>query len=339
MKNASPIFLLLAFTGLLSYCAEQVDSTDIQTEGPYFPRQVATEGETEQMEALLIGELVYQNNCFRIKSENSSTVYTPIWPANFDYQLTTDSVFVILNAAGNEVARTNAGIRLSGGEINHAELLEGRIEGGVPKLLLSCPVPYWIVGDEVGVVNTSSGLATEVKLKLQAWLDFYAAHIEDWRFDAFSLSDQWQIDSLLQVPTSNIYPIADRPEAWLHQDPSGRFNLDIYARDIMIDRKNDGQQVVYALSPDSEVALENPDLETRQRLLFCGTPCRFEAALWEDEQTVVIAGLHQSEEQLFHPTLWRIKLNDLSVQEYTYPTPLPDPFPFNYVQEIVFGGL
>jgi hypothetical protein len=200
-------------------------------------------------------------------------------------------------------------------------------------------VPYWLVGEEIQVVDTESGLSAEVRSQLKNWFDFYTPHIEDWRLNAFSISDRWKIDSLIRVPTDNIYPLADRPETWLHFDPSGRYNLDLYARDVVVNREDSGRPIAYAISPDSEVALEQQDRDMRQRLLFCGTPCRFEDAYWQDDQTVVVAGLHQGEAQRFHPTIWRIKLNELTVRQYTYPTPLPDPFPYNFVQEMIFEGI
>lgn len=339
MKNTSLIFMVLAFALLLTYCNQQVNSEDVRTEGPYFPRIISQSGETEQMEALLQGKLLFQNNCFRIQRDGSNSLITPIWPPDFDFRLTTDSTFVILNAAGNEVARTNTGIQLSGGEIPDAQLLSGQIEGGLPKLLLSCPAPYWIVGNEVREMKLERSLPAETHARLDSWFNFYAPHIEDWRISAFQLNDQWRIDSLLQVPSTNVYPTADRPENWLIYAPGGRFNLDLYAREVMIEKRSDGTERIYGLSPDSEVAIEDLELDIRRRLLFCGTPCRFEAAFWENAQTVVIAGLHQGEEQLFHPTIWRIKLDEQTVLEYTYPTPLVDPFPYNYVQEVVFSDL
>ncbi|PHN04870.1 hypothetical protein [Flavilitoribacter nigricans] len=336
MKNRTPLFVLIALALLLAYCGQQIESTDVQTEGPYFPRRIAQPGETAQMEALLIGKLLLINNCFRIQSEGSNELITPIWPPDFDYQLTTDSTFVILNAAGNEVARTNAGIRLSGGEIRDAQALEGQIEGGVPKLLLSCPVPYWVVGEEISVVEPKISLTPEARNQLESWFNFYAPHIEDWRLSAFSLSNRWKIDSLLEVPFADIFPLKDRPDNWMIYAPGGRFNLDIYARDVIMQKNDDGTQTIYGMSPDSEAAIEDLDRGIRQRLLFCGTPCRFEDGYWEDAQTVVIAGLHQGDEQFFHPTIWRIKLDELTVQQFTYPTPLPDPFPFNYTQEFIY---
>lgn len=337
MKNLCSISLLFA-TGILWLgCAQPVDSEDARTDGPYFPRML--QPAEAQMEALLIGKLVLENNCFQIHLRENDETLTPIWPAGFDYQLTTDSVFIILNEAGNEVARTGAGIRVSGGEIRNTAGLEDRIEGGASGLLLSCAVPYWIVGNEISTVALDAGLSPRVREELAPWFDFYAPHIDDWRLSAFALSDRWTIDTLLQMPDADVFPMDGRPVNWLIHSPNGRFNLDLYARDVMLQDDSNGKRIAYALSPDSEVAIEDLGQNLRQRLLFCGTPCRFETGFWEDEQSVIIAGLHQGEEGLYHPTIWRIRLDDRSVQEYAYPTPLPDPFPYNYMQEVVFVNL
>lgn len=337
MKTTITLSVLLCLGLFLAYCADQATSDDVQTSGPYyFPRMI--EPTEEQMEALLIGELKFENNCFRIRSQDSRESHTPIWPAGYDYRLTTDSVFVILNASGNEVARTGTGVRLSGGEIRDPKGLEGRIEGGVEKLVLSCPVPYWLVGNEVEVYKMEAQLPASTYRQLAGWLDFYGQHIEDWRPNAFELQEKWTIDSLINVPFQDVYPLDDRPDNWLIYDPSGRFNLDLYARDIMFEEKADGRRVAYALSPDSEVAIENPTLGTRQRLLFCGTPCRFEAGFWENEDGVLVAGLYQGEGDQYHPAIWRIDLDNLQVHLYIYPTPLVTPFPHNYAREMIYEG-
>jgi hypothetical protein len=327
----------LLFSFMLLYsasCFRQTQVDDVVSDAPHFPR-MAESARGEQMEALLTGKLIFRNRCFRIIPAEGDVMYTPIWPAGFDYQLEPDSVFIILNAAGNEVARTGLGIRISGGAIGDPQVLVGQIENGLPKLLLSCPVPYWMVGNEITVYEPDLGLSTEVQYQLSDWFDFYRPHIENWRLSAFEIEEEWRIDSLLTVSGENILPLEDRSANWLIPSPDDRYNLDLYARDLVVDQTN-GTVKMYAMSPDSEAALEDRLAKKRYRLLFCGTPCRFEAGYWPDEETVIIAGLHQEENDQFHPTIWKISLNELSVKQYTYPTPLVPPFPHNYVQDRVF---
>lgn len=330
---------VLLCAGLLlnsTTCFQPIGVEDVVSDDPHFPRMLAT-AEGAQMEALLTGTLVFRNNCFRIIPEEGNNIYTPIWPAGFDYQLQADSIFLILNAAGHEVARTGLGIRISGGAIADPQALEGLIEDGLPKLLLSCPVPYWVVGEEISVYEPEANLATDVRHSLDTWFDFYRTHIDNWRLSAFELEEEWQLDSLRTMSMENIYPLANRPDHWLIYSPDERYNLDLYARDLIADQSGDQSQF-FALSPDSEAALEDRLHRKRYRLLFCGTPCRFEAGFWQNEKIVFIAGLHQGENEQFHPTIWKIDLQSLSVRQYIYPTPLVSPFPHHYVKERIFAS-
>lgn len=331
MKLLSCIFICASLLLNTSACFQPTGVEDVVNDSPHFPRMLPNE-EGEQMEALLSGTLVFQNNCFRILPEEGHTTYTPIWPAGFDYRLESDSIFIILNAAGNEVARTGLGIRVSGGAISDPQSMDGRVEDGLPKLLLSCPVPYWIIGNEVGVYEAEAGLPKEVPYALNSWFDFYQLHIDNWRVSAFELEEEWKLDSLQSSSTKNIYPLETRATNWLISSPDERYNLDLYARKLILDQTKDGAQY-HVAGPDAEAALEDRLHKTRHRLLFCGTPCRFEDGYWQDAETVFIAGLHKGDHDQFHPTIWKINLKSLTVKRYHYPTPLVSPFPHNYIKD------
>ncbi len=91
------------------------------------------------MEALLIGELVIEDNCLRIHSENES--YLIIWQA--DYYLTdNDGRIQILDETGAVVAQVGEAVYMGGGAqraLNDAEL-----QMPVPE---SCGGPYWRMGE------------------------------------------------------------------------------------------------------------------------------------------------------------------------------------------------
>jgi hypothetical protein len=93
------------------------------------------------MEALLVGKLVVENGCLRVRSENDS--YLVIWQA--DYFLTDNhNTIEILDETGTVVARVGDLIYLGGGEqraVDDNELRQPIAE--------TCDGPYWRMGEFV----------------------------------------------------------------------------------------------------------------------------------------------------------------------------------------------
>jgi flagellar basal body rod protein FlgC len=91
------------------------------------------------MEALLIGELVVDEGCLRVRGENEN--HLVIWQA--DYFLTDNNgVLEILDETGEVVARVGEPIYLGGGEqrtVDNAELRRP-----IPE---ACGGPYWRMGE------------------------------------------------------------------------------------------------------------------------------------------------------------------------------------------------
>lgn len=96
------------------------------------------------MEALMFGTLVSDNGCLRVRDMHSDTSHLVIWPPH--YQLADDSNRV-LNEASETVAVIGLGLRLSGGEVSTHRRIPDK-----------CVGPFWIVGDEVSVVDLKSDL-------------------------------------------------------------------------------------------------------------------------------------------------------------------------------------
>lgn len=336
MKKPQYLLLTAAAVLLFASCFEPIQDEELLQEGISFPKQLPDAGTGP--ESKLLGTLELAGNCLQVREESSGRTYTPIWLAGFDFQLMPDSSYAILNASGNEVARSGIGIQLSGWTIDDEQDLQGLVEGGTPKLLLSCPIPYWQVGSEVKALELDARLPPGLRAELPAWYDFYTDHVPDWRLSAFRLYKKWSLGSLVPTAQADLYPLASRPDNWLILSPDGRFNVDLYARDILLDDRGTQAKHVYAVHPEPEVALEDIGQEKRLPLLYGDKNRRFEAAYWENDQSIVIAGLQRDETDQFHPSVWRVQLDKKIVQQYRYPTPLVHPFPYSYVQERVLAS-
>lgn len=122
------------------------------------------------MEALLIGDLMVQDGCLRINSENES--HLVIWQA--DYFLTdNDGVLEILDETGAVVARVGEMVYMGGGEqraVNDAELRQP-----VPEACSSGP--YWRMGQflpEEYIPNVSTDLPPQTS-STDKWLSYTVA--------------------------------------------------------------------------------------------------------------------------------------------------------------------
>ena len=115
------------------------------TPGPtiFFPQgQEETEdGVRFVMQALLFGELVFEEGSLRVNDADGVPSHLLIWPPDFTLSTENDGI-QILNGGGEVVARVGDQLRISGGAVAgpaYSELVPDEYPG-----------PYWIVGDEVG---------------------------------------------------------------------------------------------------------------------------------------------------------------------------------------------
>ena len=105
--------------------------------GLHFPRQDPPEGVFAEMMALMIGELVEENGCLRVRGGEDPALLV-IWP--YDHTLTVDAegVAEVRDGTGAVVARVGDTVEMGGGQ---APSLSGAFAAGLPE---ACPGPYWI---------------------------------------------------------------------------------------------------------------------------------------------------------------------------------------------------
>lgn len=102
------------------------------------------------MEALLQGRLVLSERCLYIRREDVNSTHTAIWPFEFSLTVQGDSI-QILNGDKEIVARVGDRILVSGGGIPQLPLEE--FEANFIGTTTECTAPYWIVNNDVEVVN------------------------------------------------------------------------------------------------------------------------------------------------------------------------------------------
>lgn len=130
----------------------------------HFPRQPTTDG--EQMQALLEGQLVLENGCLRVVTdEYKESGFLILWPSDAEVRTTVDGVVEVLDSSGQIAGRVDASISISGGAMENESVMvfwESQIDG-LP--IEGCPGPYWVAGElyplaEVLATETAQPLAT-----------------------------------------------------------------------------------------------------------------------------------------------------------------------------------
>ncbi len=144
MKN---IRLLLQVAGLSVLMAGCMSAAPEAEEGIYFLQQRETDA--PQMLALLEGELTLTEGCLRIQSNYGDESYAAIWPFEFSFDSSGDSID-ILNGERQVVAQVGNQIRVSGGEVPSLskEEFEASFTG-----TFGCSGRYWIVNSDVEVIT------------------------------------------------------------------------------------------------------------------------------------------------------------------------------------------
>jgi hypothetical protein len=93
------------------------------------------------MEALLVGNLVVEDGCLRVRSENDS--YLVIWQADY-FPTDNHGTVEILDETGKVVARVDGMIYLGGGEQRAVD--DNELRHPIPE---ACGGPYWRMGEFV----------------------------------------------------------------------------------------------------------------------------------------------------------------------------------------------
>lgn len=105
------------------------------------------------MQARGTGELIVTNDrCLRLSFPGKQRGELLIWPPNYSLDARGNRIRV-LNANGRVVAEVGDYIEVGGGEISTLEL-EGIPERLRQELPERCSPPYWLVGEEVNVLQS-----------------------------------------------------------------------------------------------------------------------------------------------------------------------------------------
>ena len=101
------------------------------------------------MEALLVGELVSENGCLRLRKIDNGADHLLIWPQTAD--MTADGQGVRITDEFGVSSSFSVGdkLRVSGGETN-LDHVQKIVVQPIPS---NCPGPYWLVGLEVAAYS------------------------------------------------------------------------------------------------------------------------------------------------------------------------------------------
>ena len=112
----------------------------------FFPTQQPSGAGLESLTAQLFGQLVMEDECLRVISDEGQESYLVVWPAGYTY--IQDEGIHIINSAGEVVLSVGDEVYLSGGELKEGiDQINAMIEPRLPDE--RCPGPYWMTGEEV----------------------------------------------------------------------------------------------------------------------------------------------------------------------------------------------
>lgn len=97
--------------------------------------------------------------------------------------------------------------------------------------------------------------------------------------------------------------------------------IDLYSNNYLI-RERAGKQTLQRGGPDTEITLVNVKNKTEQRLLFTGPSVSILEAKWLSANEMMIAGAEEMGNERVKPMLWKINLQDSTIQLYAYPDTL-----------------
>ena len=113
--------------------------------------------------------------------------------------------------------------------------------------------------------------------------------------------------------------------------PDSTYYIDMDSYSLTIEKEKekdrDEQAVSYGGDVDTKVQLIHQDDDLVAELIFCGTDCIPEQAIWENESKFWIAGLKEDGE--YYPIIWIFDINHNTIKEYASSIPT-DRLPSDY---------
>ena len=118
-----------------------VTCTGPEPANPNFPR--LREKPNSYMEALLVGELVSENGCLRVRDLDHGSDHLIIWP--YDSEMTADGQGVRVRISDGSEATLSVGeaVRIGGGELS-LSFVQRRVGQPIPSECLGGS--YWVAG-------------------------------------------------------------------------------------------------------------------------------------------------------------------------------------------------
>lgn len=152
---------------------------------------------------------------------------------------------------------------------------------------------------------TCSALPHQELNEYGRWLAFHK--LDDRDFDTTSEPKEMKIkweDHGLDTSLTNLY----LPLFIYSPDSSFFIDLDSYSLDLETDET--GSYTSSGVGVDTKVQLVNRATNKSVELIFCGTECYAETAVWFSDYLVQITGFKINEEDEYMPTLLRIDLKE-----------------------------
>ena len=105
--------------------------------GLYFPRQDPPEGLFAEMMALMMGQLIEEDGCLRVRGGEDAALLV-IWPYDHTLTVDADGVPEVRDGSGEVVARVGDTVEMGGGQ---SPSIGARLAEEIPDV---CAGPYWI---------------------------------------------------------------------------------------------------------------------------------------------------------------------------------------------------
>ena len=143
------------------------------------------------------------------------------------------------------------------------------------------------------------------------WLEFHNLKDENFIKTAIEIERKmiWTDYGLTKDYTKLFQPF------FIYSSDSTHFiDLDTYS--LVIEKDKNGNLISSGSGVDIKIQLVNTPKMTSTTLLFCGTECYPETAIWRNDSRLEILGFKINQDKKFVPTIWKIDIENMLFTEY-----------------------
>lgn len=161
---------------------------------------------------------------------------------------------------------------------------------------------------EINAPDTTLAPETIQRFNTAGFTDYVKKRSPSFDWNKFTLTTTWEEDSALTMPFKPGKTYYASYGRFLKYSPDSSLFIDLDSYNIDIRKDGQGRLIGREAGPDTEVSLVNPRSGQKVRLLFMGPGGSVEDAFWENQDNLVLLGVHESAEAGKAVSVWKYHL-------------------------------